>query len=308
LFGPQALSAGLEDDMSNSHTNALSEPAGAPDEPTRETVVSFGAVRRAFRHYFRVVPATSVQLRDAVYRIRYAVYCEELGWEPKAQFPDGREKDAYDDRALHCLLQHRPSGRYIGCVRLVLVQPSDSGAAFPFERVCGDRLYPDAMAPLAARREELGEISRLAVISQFRRRRGEQGTPEGMPAEEPSRRETERRMAPHVALCLSLAAAASGLRCGLTGVFALMEPRLRKRLGAFGFHFQQIGEPVPHRGLRIPYFISRDDLYAGLPPAGRALLEVIDEDLSEAGAEAVAEDEAGARMATVAAKASHGAG
>jgi N-acyl amino acid synthase of PEP-CTERM/exosortase system len=88
---------------------------------------------------------------------------------------------------------------------------------------------------------------------------------------------------PWIALGLYLSAAAIGLIKGLTGVFALMEPRLARRLGTYGIKFIQVGEPVEHRGERAPFFISRADLYAGLPPPVRGLLEVIEEDLKRSG-------------------------
>lgn len=238
-------------------------------------------IKRAFRRYFRIVAADSPPLRDEVFRIRYAVYCEELGYENKDEFPDGKERDTYDDYSRHCLLLHRPSNRYVGCVRLVLPAPDDPQSPFPFERVCEGGLYTDIVDPRTLQRERFGEISRLAVVSRFRRRSGEYQSPRALGSEAPDRqRRADRRVTPHVALCLSLAAAATGIACGLTGVFALMEPRLNKRLESFGIRFQQVGDPVEHRGLRTPFFITRDDLYAGLPLVGRALLEAIQEDLS----------------------------
>jgi hypothetical protein len=58
-----------------------------------------------------------------------------------------------------------------------------------------------------------------------------------------------------------------------------MEPRLARRLGSYGIQFQQVGDPVEHRGLRAPFFISRATLYAGVPPIIRGLLDVIEHDL-----------------------------
>lgn len=235
--------------------------------------------KRAYRRYFRVVAATTPQLLDHVYRIRYSVYCEELGYESKNKFPDGREKDAYDDHSLHCLLMHRPSRQYIGCVRLVLAPPTDNRTPFPFELACLGRLHDGVMESELGHRERYGEISRLAVISRFRRRKGEYETPAAIGEEEMERSREERRITPYVALCLSLGSAAMGLACGLSGVFALMEPKLERHLRNQGIGFRKIGESVDYRGLRIPFFITREDLFASLPPAGLALLEEIQDDL-----------------------------
>ena len=37
-----------------------------------------------FSKYFRALPALDEDLRRAVFRIRHAVYCEELGYEARA--------------------------------------------------------------------------------------------------------------------------------------------------------------------------------------------------------------------------------
>ena len=47
---------------------------------------------RDFDTYFEIVPAYTEVLRDEVYRIRYQVYAEELGWENTEQFPADREQ------------------------------------------------------------------------------------------------------------------------------------------------------------------------------------------------------------------------
>ena len=82
-----------------------------------------------------------------------------------------------------------------------------------------------------------------------------------------------------IAMGLYVAAACSGLEAGLDSVFALMEPRLASRLTHFGIHFRQMGEPVEHRGLRAPFYITKQALFEGIEPKTRALMEVITGDL-----------------------------
>jgi N-acyl amino acid synthase of PEP-CTERM/exosortase system len=234
-----------------------------------------------FHRYFNAVAAADADLRNEVYRIRYDVYCDELRFEDPSRFPDKRETDSFDPHSLHCLLLHKPSGTYAGCVRLVQVDPQRPEAPLPFERLCKDTLYSDLLAQLVPDRRKVGEISRLAVRASFRRRKGEQTVPGGI-VEERSGSVGGMRT-PWIALGLYLSAAAIGLIRGLTGVFALMEPRLARRLGTYGIKFVQVGEPVEHRGERAPFFISRGDLYAGVPPLLRGLLQVIEEDLKRSG-------------------------
>ncbi|MCC6531308.1 MAG: PEP-CTERM/exosortase system-associated acyltransferase [Burkholderiales bacterium] len=235
-----------------------------------------------FHRYFNAVAAGSEELRNEVFRIRYDVYCDELRFEDPARFPDKREVDPYDQFSLHCLLLHKASDAFAGCVRLVQVNPQAPAEPLPFERLCHDRMYADLLRELVPDRLKVAEISRLAVRSSFRRRKGESGVPGGIVEERKSGFGNMRT--PWIALGLYLSAAAIGLIRGLNGVFALMEPRLARRLGTYGIKFIQVGDPVEHRGERAPFFISREGLYAGVPPPVRGLLEVIEDDLRKTGA------------------------
>ena len=219
-----------------------------------ELVASFGK-------YFRVVVADSPALRDEVYRIRYKVYCKEMRTEREEQFPDGREYDIYDDSAAHCLLQHRPSGLYAGCVRLVYSDPVTS-PTLPFEVHCHDSLYPSMVEAVLSHRGEFGEISRLAVPAEFRRRKGEQGTPIPIQLDEqPTGSSRERRnQSPQITMGLFLAAAAMGLIKGMSGVFAMMEPRLSRYLRQVGLEFEQAGEEVDYHGKRAAFYITKEGL------------------------------------------------
>ncbi len=232
------------------------------------------AVGRLFHRYFRVVAADTDALRAEVFRIRYEVYCEELGWEDPAHCPDGQEVDEYDGHALHSLLLHKPSNSYAGCVRLVHVPAEPADSQLPFESACRGRLYDDVYGPLARDRRVVGEISRLAVRERFRRRENERHHPEGQVPERNGRTDP-RRKTPPIAMGLYLAAACSGLQAGKEGVFALMEPRLARRLRTYGLHFRQVGDGIEHRGTRAPFYISRDDLYGRISPRVRGLLDVV---------------------------------
>jgi N-acyl amino acid synthase of PEP-CTERM/exosortase system len=234
----------------------------------------------SYRDYFRMIPADSAELKKEVFRIRYGVYCEELGWEEKSAFPDGLEIDCYDNNSRHCLLQYRKDRSFIGCVRLVLAHPDSASPPIPLVDHCSDILDKNILDIDALDRSAFGEISRLAVKRAFRRRPGESDSPSGF-GQESTTQETpeERRRFPHIALGLYLGAASIGIGEGLSGVFAMMEPRLARVLRILGIHFQQVGKTLEHRGTRAPFYISREALYKHLRPELRALLEAIEEDL-----------------------------
>ena len=93
---------------------------------------------KSYKQFFEIVPAYSDALKDAVYRIRHQVYCEELAFEP--QRPDRREFDAYDAQSLHLLIRSIHTKEFIGCTRIVLTRPADPHYPLPFEKTCGTTL------------------------------------------------------------------------------------------------------------------------------------------------------------------------
>lgn len=233
-----------------------------------------------FGAYFGVVPADTGDLIEKVYQLRHKVYCEELGYEPQRE--SHLEFDEYDKRSIHCLLFHKASQTYVGCVRLVLADSHKPDAPFPFEQACRESLEWDFDSPAGTTRLKYGEISRLAITANFRRRRGEANGPEGgNDIPEPDGADARRHF-PSVALGLYVAITAMGLNQGLEGVFAMMEPRLARQLRRFGILFRQIGTEIEHRGTRAPFFISRDDLFNNFKPECRELLANIQNQLNHA--------------------------
>lgn len=234
-----------------------------------------------YREYFQILYADTEALRNRAYALRYQVYCQELGWESPDGFPDGHEKDRFDDASLHCILVHRPSGLDAGTVRLVYTLADSPEPCLPLTAHYDSRLYNSEFSPLNVPKGTYGEISRLALIERFRRRPGEHNTPDGGP-ENFQWTPTDRRRFPHIALGLYLAAATVGLSQGLNAVYAMMEPRLARHLHFGGIFFEQVGEAVEFRGQRAPFYLSRSMLFDHLETPLRALLDAIAEDLGAA--------------------------
>lgn len=227
-----------------------------------------------------ILLADTDELREQVFRLRYEVYSRELGWEDPANFPDGLERDSFDSRSLHCLIHHRPTGALAGTVRLVLPDPQEPYAPFPFELTCRGRLHGEFSDPRAIDRRRACEISRLAVVSTFRRRPGERDR-EAPLLESANGRETERRAMPYLSLGLYLAGASMALLSGLETAFAIMEPRLLRRLAQYGVVFERIGEELEHRGARVPCRATREMLFSNMSPEVASLLGTIREDLAK---------------------------
>jgi N-acyl amino acid synthase of PEP-CTERM/exosortase system len=232
-----------------------------------------------YHEFFSITLADTDELRHEVFRIRYDVYCRELGWEDPGNFPDRLERDIYDDASSHCLLLHKRSGLYAGTVRMVLTHDAEIEPPLPLISHCGDRLYKGPLHPDRQTRGAYGEISRLALRGEFRRRSGEQHTPDGHGKDLFQWTQDERRRFPHIALGLYLGASAVGLADGASGVYAMMEPRLARHLRFAGIRFDQVGDPIDFRGMRAPYYISRRVLFKYLSGPLKKLLMAIAEDM-----------------------------
>jgi N-acyl amino acid synthase of PEP-CTERM/exosortase system len=222
-----------------------------------------------FQQYFEPVLATTQALRDEVYRIRFQVYCQEMRFEPEEAFPDGREIDAFDAQSCHCLLRYRPSGRFIGCVRLVLNRPGDPSSQLPFERHCQHSLDRQRLDLDRLPRHKFAEISRLAILPHFRRvDKINSPQVDYFSAD-------QRRVFPHIALGLYLATAAISLRENLDMAVVMMQPRLARHMRYFGINFEPAGDLVDYHGPRGPFFITRDSLLRDLDPQIAQLLKIV---------------------------------
>jgi N-acyl amino acid synthase of PEP-CTERM/exosortase system len=232
-----------------------------------------------FLRYFEVEFAARPEQRSAVYGLRYKVYCLEEQYESAAAFPDRQETDDYDSHSLHCLITHRSSGLPAGCVRVVSGKAS---GLLPFERQCPDSVEPGFFQAHALRRENISEISRLAVDGRFRRRLSNQ-KPEGLQgAPDLQFCESELRTLPLIATAGFLAATALTAISDQTDVFALMEPYLPRLMRRAGYRFQRAGHDIEFNGTRAPYFIRTQRAVEGLRPALRELYDAVYVDLARA--------------------------
>lgn len=206
-----------------------------------------------FRKYFEIHPATDDSLRDDVYRVRHEVYCEELGFEPTR--PDRRETDEHDANSVHCLLRTSTDPkRPVGCTRVVLTRNDDPDYLLPFERTCAATLDRSIIDPARLPRDRIAEVSRLAVRSAYRRRRGETATT--APIHEEDFGTVVQPRFPYIPIGLYLAAIALAERCGIETLFILTEPRLASHFAKLGVDVRQIGGAVEHRGTRIPSMMN----------------------------------------------------
>ena len=224
-----------------------------------------------FSKYFRALPALDDELRQTVFRIRHAVYCDELGYEPPRA--DGMETDAFDARAVHCLLKSVRNDDFVGCVRIILTDAADPQSPLPFEQLCGDALNRTVVDLARVERSKIAEVSRLAVVSRYRRRKGELKVPLGI--DESDFGTPDRPRCPYIAAGLYLVMIAQARHHGIVTLFMLTERRL-------GVSLRTIGKPIEHRGIRYPSMMSVQEVIDGLSFFVRPLFAVIASEMESA--------------------------
>jgi N-acyl amino acid synthase of PEP-CTERM/exosortase system len=228
-----------------------------------------------FSRYFAAQPAVTDELRRVAYRIRHDVYCRELGYEPVR--PDGLETDAYDAHAAHCLVRSKADQDFIGCIRIVFTRPDDAYQPLPVERLCADTIDRRIVDPARLPRDTIAEVSRLAVVSRYRRRRGESARPGGI--DECDFGTPERPRFPYLTAGLYLAMMAQARRHGIETLFFLTELRLVRQLTRLGVRLQRIGGAVEHRGQRVPSLLCVDEVIEGFGPLVRPFYEVVEREI-----------------------------
>lgn len=231
---------------------------------------------QAYKRYFEIVPALSDALRDHAYRIRHRVYCEELGYEPPQ--PDCRERDEYDPQSLHVLIRSVQLGEFIGCTRIIRTHPRDPCYPLPFEKLCVTALDRSIIEPSRLARGTIAEVSRLAVIARFRRRKGEDKTPLSISDEDFDTAIHPRF--PYIPLALYLATVELARLNGIELLFVLTEERLASHFRKLGVNILTIGAPVEHRGKRIPSMMHTGAIIGDLKPIFQPLYHAIAADVA----------------------------
>ena len=215
----------------------------------------------SFDNFFEVVLADTLESKEIHYNLRYQVYCDELGYEDKRQFPLQMEIDDWDDRAVHFIVRNKHSGLWLGAMRIVY----HNELGFPFEGKCASQ------QPLTLNdyRDSV-EISRLCVVKEARRFAGNNHSSTGIQdiskAEENN--SNVRYLHKHHARNRSLmwgllrAAVVYSAQQGIKQWYFLVTDPLAYCLQKEGFEMQKIGGISNHNGQRSPYMLDVDNFLA----------------------------------------------
>lgn len=212
----------------------------------------------AFHEYFKLVLADSPLLLEEVFRLRYQIFCEELGWFQPSLFPEQMEGDEYDRRSTHILLQHRPSGYYVGTARLVLADPSDLGKPFPIEESAP---FSPGFAGLPRRlRRHVAEISRFGVLSRFPHHEGRRTPRYHAQATAGEAHGKSRLRFPYPTLALSVGIVRTSVENNITHWYAIMTPSFNRSLSHFGLNLQVVSPLYELYGQRRAHYASMADV------------------------------------------------
>jgi N-acyl amino acid synthase of PEP-CTERM/exosortase system len=194
------------------------------------------------------------ELLQETYRVRYEVFCQECGFLPAENYPDGLEIDKFDKHSVH--FAAFADSNVVGTCRMIM----NSEVGYPIHQHCKVISINEAEIP----REGLIEVSRLALRRSFRKRQEDgiygvesylKKSEGGILPENPEDKTSQdrRRNRPVVILGLYRAMYHETRRAGFTHWYAAMEKKLWFNLKAFHFTFQEIGPQVDYYGPVTPY-------------------------------------------------------
>ncbi len=201
-----------------------------------------------FDQYFDVFLADTEEGKEEHFKLRYKVYCEEMGFEDKEKFPNEQEKDHWDDHSVHFIIRHKDSGQWVGAMRLVIQQDGK----LPFSELSEvDRSIVGSRPGV--------EISRVCLVQDIRRRVIDSNkTSSGAPSPLLNRGHLTR------SLVWGLFRAAS-LYCeqyDYEDSYTLCTKAFARIVSREGFKVDQIGGVCNHRGERFPFKFEVSDFLA----------------------------------------------
>jgi N-acyl amino acid synthase of PEP-CTERM/exosortase system len=195
-----------------------------------------------------VALADTLASRRLHHRLRYQVYCQKLGYEDPTRFPDGEERDQYDEHAVQFLAYDVRREDWIGTLRLVPPEP----VGLPLTSLTGLA----ANVVQLVKRQRVAEISRMCVLP---------SAPRG--DRPPVKNNYGSAM---IFFALVRASVAYAFGHGFDHLAFLSTVSLSRLLGRVGIADRPAGAGCDHRGQRFPRIADAAHLY-------RSLIEAADQ-------------------------------
>lgn len=210
--------------------------------------------------HYEVILADSAEARRIHYRLRYQVYCLEQRWEPVDCFPDGEEKDEFDQRAVHFLVRNRFTDQWIATLRVVL--PGDDPLPIESLDILKDSVRDAVPAGSAA------EISRVCRPKCAMEREISSGV---------ATRSDLLGGASEVLLRLLRAAAEYCKDHGIDHLYMFCRPAMARMMNRLDIPMKRAGIPSEHRGVRVPYLVDLCAAFAQARAASPLLAALLNE-------------------------------
>lgn len=196
-------------------------------------------------------------IMEEVYRLRFKVYCEEWGFEDPSQYPDGMEKNEFDLYSEHFIIRETSEANsIIGTARIVC----PCGIGYPITKYCQveDALRDEILRGRPA--PQIGEVSRLAISKQFRKRIEDNvlfDYSEDIPLSQHSFHEKRKCNFVHEFYKFLLL---ESLDMNFNFWYVAMKRGLYVLLKRVGMIYHEIGPEIDYHGLRTPYLGYLDEI------------------------------------------------
>lgn len=187
---------------------------------------------------------------NEVYRLRYKVYCDEWKFERAEDYPEKIERDEFDAHSVHFVAIRKDDRKLVGTIRLII----HSKLGFPIEKHC--HINEDI---IKSDKAHWGEISRLAVSKEFRKRAGDDSIYKNevpIPDNVNSPFYEKRINKDQIVLGLYRCIYRESLEIGLSHFYATMAKGLFLLLKRISINFIQVGPKIEYHGVRTPYIIN----------------------------------------------------
>jgi N-acyl amino acid synthase of PEP-CTERM/exosortase system len=186
---------------------------------------------------------------NEVYRLRYKVYCDEWKFERAEDYPEKIELDEFDEHSVHFVAIRKDDRKLVGTIRIII----HSELGFPIEKHC--HINEDI---IKSDKAHWGEISRLAVSKEFRKRAGDDSiykNEDPIPDDVNNPFYEKRKNKDQIVLGLYRCIYRESLEIGLSHLYAIMAKGLFLLLKRIGINFIQVGPKIEYHGIRTPYIV-----------------------------------------------------
>lgn len=206
-----------------------------------------------FDQHYEVFLADTLESKEINYSIRYQIYCEEMGFENKDDFPKEQEFDHHDQHSIHFIVRHKLTGHWVGAIRLIF----QSEQSLPIMHHCNlqEHIGKNDIMPSV-------ELSRLCVLKEVRRKNLIDFLPDSHTYDEnKANTANHNRINRSIIWGLFNAVTEYCYSNNIETWYFITTTALAKILRKGGCHMLTIGAPCSHNGERYPFKKDVTDTY-----------------------------------------------